>query len=70
MTESTEHLLVGCNFTKAAWNLVVDKFALPRYNVLSGSRGPEQWVYIYIYIMISEGSKKEKKKRLCMLCTF
>jgi hypothetical protein len=55
--ERREHLLTGCNFTEAAWNLVADKFALPRYNVLSGTGGPVQWVCK----MISEGSKKRRK---------
>jgi hypothetical protein len=34
---------------------------LPGYNVLSGTGGPVQWVCK----MISEGTKKEKKRRLC-----
>jgi hypothetical protein len=37
MSENTEHLLIGCNFTEAAWNLVAENFDLPRYNVLSAS---------------------------------
>jgi hypothetical protein len=61
--ETTEHL-TNCNFTEAAWNQVASKFSLPSYNDMPG---PVQW----ILKLVSGGSKKkEKKRKLDMLCIF
>jgi hypothetical protein len=66
--ETTEHLLTNCNFTEAAWNQVASNFALPSYNDMlgTGGGGGVQW----ILKLISGGSKKEKKRKLGMLCIF
>jgi hypothetical protein len=64
--EATEHLPTHCNFIEAAWNLVAARFTLPDCNAMSATRGFVHW----IKKLISEGSKKDKKRKLGMLCTF
>jgi hypothetical protein len=55
-----------CNFREATWNLVATRFALLDYNTMSATGGPVYWVRK----IISEGSKREKKRKLGILCTF
>jgi hypothetical protein len=63
--ETTEHLLTGCNFTEAVWNVIASKFQLPSFNDLSSSRGPVGWVTC----LLNSGTKKEKRKKPRILFT-
>jgi hypothetical protein len=40
MFETTNHILLECNYTEAVWNIVAGKFGLPGYGFLSHSEGP------------------------------
>jgi hypothetical protein len=66
MHKTTDHLLVDCNYTEAVWNYVSAAVQLPSYSFMSAARGPNQWVEMLNRL----GSKKEKKKRVGMLCIF
>jgi hypothetical protein len=39
MLETTNHLMMGCNFSEVVWNLVATRFNLPRYSQLPVSKG-------------------------------
>jgi hypothetical protein len=64
--ETTQHLLTQCNFIEAAWNLVATGFNLHIYNDFPSDEGPREWVTA----LLASGSKKEKRKRIGMLCIF
>jgi hypothetical protein len=65
MNETTTHLLTGCNYTEATWNLVASKFAL-QDNSLIAAGGPFEWVKQ----IRRSGSKEEKRKKMGILTTF
>jgi hypothetical protein len=60
MLETTNHLLMGCNFAEAVWNLVAARFNLPLYNQLPVSQG----LTAYLSALLITGSKREKKQNL------
>jgi hypothetical protein len=66
MHETTEHLLVRCNFSEAVWNLVAAKFNMPSYIQLSHAAQPVDW----FRRQLIGSSKKERKRRLGVLLTF
>jgi hypothetical protein len=66
MHETTEHLLVRCNFSEAVWNLVAAKFNMPCYIQLSHAAQPVDW----FRRQLIGSSKKERKRRLGVLLTF
>jgi hypothetical protein len=39
MSETTDHLLMGCNFFEDVWNLVAARFIMPVYNLLRAHQG-------------------------------
>jgi hypothetical protein len=61
--ETTEDLLIECNFSEAVWNSVVARFALPDYEVMIGAGGTGDWVQK----LLSSGSKSEKRRNLGIL---
>jgi hypothetical protein len=64
--ETTEHLLIQCNYTEAVWNLVAAFFQLPSYGHLLSELRPCDWVQSFL----SLGTKKEKEINLRILFTF
>jgi hypothetical protein len=60
MVETTDHLILGCNFSEVVRNLVAERFQLPRYHDLPIHQGPGAC----ITAIISSGTKKEKQYKL------
>jgi hypothetical protein len=60
MNETSDHLILGCNFSEAVWNVVAARFQLPGYHDLPIRQGPGACVTA----IISTGSKKEKQQKL------
>jgi hypothetical protein len=57
MHETTDHLLIECNYTEAVWNLVSTAMQLPNY-VMSAAGGPNQWVEL-----LNRSGEEEKEKK-------
>jgi hypothetical protein len=66
MFETTNHILLECNFTEAVWNIVAGKFGLPGFGSLDHSEGPLGWMQQIGRV----GSKREKRRKLGILLTF
>jgi hypothetical protein len=56
MNETTDHLMLGCNYSEAIWNQVAGRFNLPSYSQLPVDQGPKAC----ISAIITSGAKKEK----------
>jgi hypothetical protein len=66
MHETTEHLLMECNYTEAFWNLVSTALQLPNYSAMSAAGDPNQWVEV----INRSGSRKKRRKNVVVLCIF
>jgi hypothetical protein len=66
MFETTNYILLECNFTEAVWNIVAHKFDLPGYGALIHSEGPLGW----IQQIAGSGIKRQKRRNLGILFTF
>jgi hypothetical protein len=58
MQETTEHLLIECNYVETSWNLIASSFGLKTYMTSWYTRGPTQWVCF----MLSSGKKTDERK--------
>jgi hypothetical protein len=65
MEETTQHLLVGCNYTKATWNIVAVRFGLPCYVVMAAAGSPGSGCNT-----LPGGSMKERRNKARILVTF
>jgi hypothetical protein len=61
--ETTDHLLIKCNFSEALWNLVAYRFQLKDYNYMVQQGDPIQWMME----IIRDGSTRDRSRRLGVL---
>jgi hypothetical protein len=66
MHETTEHLLIKCNYIEAVWNLIAPTLHLKDYSLMIQSGGPKNWVNELLH----SGSSKTKKINLGALFSF
>jgi hypothetical protein len=56
MSETTDHLLVQCNYVEAVWNMFASPWGLRNYDYMRSLGGPVNWVRNLI-------PRKRRKKR-------
>jgi hypothetical protein len=66
MHETTEHLLIKCNYTEAVWNLIAPTLHVKDYSLMIQLGGPKDWVNE----LLRSGSSKMKKINLGALFSF